>query len=282
MSYFIKVLSATITKVFLRRFCMLKNSVAVITGSGRVNGIGASTAKLLAEQGCNIIINTLKNKEQADSIIVECRQKGVKAELFVGDVSDQKTCTEMAEFVKSKFGRADILVHCVGATKSASYEKLSQLNAEDFAKLFSINSTSIYLMAMAFQDLLKASGDGVIVNVTSSAGITGKGSSIAYAASKGAANTLTLSLAQALSPEIRVNAVCPSFVDSSWWEESFKGKEDKYSSLLNTMKDNNLLFRVLKPENVASLILAIVQNPGMTGELIRLDAGAHLGKGNAR
>lgn len=261
---------------------MLKNAVAVITGSGRINGIGAATAKLLADQGCHVVINTLKNKEQADSILLECRQKGVKAELFIGDVSDQKICIEMVEFVKSTFGRADILVHCVGSTKSASYEKLNQLNAEDFAKLFSVNATSIYLMAAAFQDLLKASGNGVIVNVTSSAGITGKGSSIAYAASKGAANTLTLALAQVLSPEIRVNAVCPSFVDSSWWEESFKGKEEKYSSLLNTMKENNLLFRVLKPENVASLILAIVQNPGMTGELIRLDAGAHLGKGNAR
>jgi 3-oxoacyl-[acyl-carrier protein] reductase len=261
---------------------MLKNSVAVITGAGRINGIGASTAKLLAERGCNLVINTLKNKEQAESILLGCRQHGVQAELFVGDVSSQKVCEELAEFVKTKFGRADIIVHCVGVTKSASYEKLNQLNAEDFSRLFSVNATSIYLVATAFQDLLKASGNGVMVNVTSSAGISGKGSSIAYAASKGAANTLTLALAQALSPEVRVNAVCPSFVDSSWWEESFKGKEDKYSALLGTMKDNNLLFKVLKPENVASLILAIIQNPGMTGELIRLDAGAHIGKGNVR
>ncbi len=260
----------------------LKGSVAVLTGSGRVHGIGAATARMLADQGCHVLINTLKSQEEADLVAFECRQKGVEAEVFMGDVSHPEICHSMAEWVKNKWGRADILVNCLGATKSASYEKLNQLTSEDFGKLFSVNATSIYLMAQAFQDLLKASGNGVMINITSAAGITGKGSSIAYAAAKGAANTLTLALAQALSPEVRVNAVCPSFVDSSWWEESFAGKADKYQSLVNSIRENNLLNKVLKPMDVAQMIISMIQNPLMTGELIRMDGGAHVGKANAR
>ena len=212
---------------------LLKNKLAILTGAGRTNGVGAATAKLLAAEGCNILINCLKNQEQAQSVASECQKFGVEAEVFLGDVSQTEICQSMAALVRDKWGRADVIVNCVGFTKSAPYEKLDKLTAEDFAKIFAINTTAPYLIAQAFQDLLKASGDGVIVNVSSAAGITGKGSSIAYAAAKGGLNTLTLALSQALSPEVRVNAVCPSFIDSSWWEESFVGKEDKYQDLLN-------------------------------------------------
>lgn len=271
--------------IFIRKLgvvMILQGSVAILTGAGRANGVGAATAKLLAKQGCNILLNCLKNKEQAESIVSECIALGVEAELVIGDASKNETCKKLSEIVSKKWGRADILVNCLGVTKSASYEKLEQLTEIDFEKLFSVNVTAPYLMAQAFQELLKKSGNGVIVNISSSAGITGKGSSIAYAAAKGGENTLTLALAQALSPEVRVNAVCPSFIDSSWWEESFKGKEEKYDTLVNSIKESNLLNRVLKPLDVANTILSIIQNPVMTGELIRLDAGMHVGKANPR
>ena len=129
---------------------------------------------------------------------------------------------------------------------------------------------------------MQASGDGALVNVSSAAGISGKGSSIAYAVAKGAENTLTLSLAQALSPEVRVNAVCPSFIDSSWWDEAYQNKQEKYQGLISSMQQSNLLQKVLTPEDVANTILSIIQNPVMTGELIRLDAGMHIGKANKR
>ncbi len=204
------------------------------------------------------------------------------AELFVGDLTQEKTCHDFRVFTQEKFGRVDLIINCIGATKSVPYENLEKLSAEDFARLLAINVTAPYLIAQAFQHLLKISGEGVLINISSAAGMTGKGSSIAYAAAKGAENTLTLALAQALSPEIRVNAICPSFIDSSWWEGAFTGREDKYQGLIKTMQDNNLLGRVLKPIDVAQMVLAIIQNPCMTGELIRLDAGAHLGKANPR
>lgn len=261
---------------------LLKDAVAILSGAGRTNGVGATTAKLLAKEGCHILINCLKNNHQAQAIVETCRSLGVEAEVFIADATKKAACHQMSNLVKKKWGRADILINCLGVTKGASYEKLNELNEEDFAKLFAVNATAPYLMCQAFQDMLRNSGNGVVVNVSSAAGITGKGSSIAYAAAKGAENTLTLALAQALSPEVRVNAVCPSFIDSSWWEDKFDGKQDKYKMLLNSIQEGNLLKRVLRPSDVAYTILSIIQNPVMTGELIRLDAGAHIGKANLR
>lgn len=261
---------------------LLNGAVAILTGSGRVNGVGAATAELLAKQGCHVLINCIKNELQAQAVVKNCSDFDVDAALFMGDISDATVCQKMANFVKNKWGRADIVVNCVGTTKGAAYERLDQLTENDFSKMFLINATAPFLVAQAFQPLLKQSGDGVIINISSAAGITGKGSSIAYAAAKGAENTLTLALSQALSPEVRVNAVCPSFIDSSWWEEAYMDKQDKYDALVNSMKESNLLNKVLKPIDVAQTILSIIHNPVMTGELIRLNAGAHVGKANPR
>ncbi len=260
----------------------LRNSVAILTGAGRRNGIGAAVAKLLAHDGCHLLINCVKNNQQAEQVAQECREQGVDAHVFIGDLTDSTVCQKMAAMVDSTWGRADIIVNCLGSTKSAPYEKLSALNREDFEKIFSVNVFAPFFVAQAFQKLLKKSENGVIINISSAAGITGKGSSIAYAAAKGAENTLTLALAQALSPEVRVNAICPSFVDSSWWEESYAGKETQYQALIKSMQDNNLQRRVLKPNDVAITVMSIINNSGISGELIRLDAGAHIGKANAR
>lgn len=261
---------------------LLKGMVSVLTGSGRINSIGAATARLLARNGSHVVINCLNSKEQAEKVVSECSSYGVSSELFVGDITNTETCKSLATFVKDKFGRVDTIVNCVGATKPASYENLELLNAADFMKLFSVNVIGPYLMAQAFQSMLRESKIASIVNVSSTAALTGISSSIAYATSKGAENSLTLALAQALSPEVRVNAVCPSFVDSSWWETPFKDKKDKYEALVESMKEKNLLKRVIKPEDVALTILSVIQNPVMTGEIIRLDAGAHIGKSNSR
>lgn len=260
----------------------LKNAVAILTGAGRTKGVGAATAKKLAAQGCSILINCLKSKEQAELLVGECKAFGVDAALYIGDVTQTEVCKGMAAFVNDKWGRADILVNCAGATKPAPYESLEKLTAEDFSHLFAVNATAPFLMAQAFQPLLQASGDAVIINVSSAAGISGKGSSIAYAVAKGAENTLTLSLAQALSPEVRVNAVCPSFIDSSWWDNAYKDRPEKYKGLIASMQQSNLLRKVLTPDDVANTIIDLINNRMMTGELIRLDAGMHIGKANKR
>jgi 3-oxoacyl-[acyl-carrier protein] reductase len=263
-------------------FMILKGAVAVLTGAGRLNGVGAFTAKLLAEEGCNILINCIRKKDQALEVIDNCRALGVEAELIMGDVTKKEDCLTISNFVQKKWARTDILINCVGATRSVPYEKMDLLNEGDFYSAFDANVLAPFLMAQSLQSQLRKSGNGVIVNVSSAAGITGKGSSIAYAAAKGAENTLTLALAQALSPEVRVNAVCPSFIDSSWWEDVYSGRGEQYNQLITNIKNSNLLRRVLTPQDVANTILSIIKNPVMTGELIRLDSGAHIGIANPR
>ena len=227
---------------------MLKGAtrIAVLAGAGRRRGIGAATARLLAAQGYDLVLNCLKSEEQARDVAAECCDThGVRAEVFIGDATKATICHDMAAFVEEEWGRTDVLVNTMGMTKGAPYENLSALNEEDFAKIFAVNVTAPFLMAQAFQHLMAATGDAALINVSSAAGISGKGSSIAYAAVKGGENTLTLALAKALSPEVRVNAVCPSFVDSSWWEGTFAGRKEKYAILIKNMSEANLHRRVL-------------------------------------
>ncbi|GAB4392676.1 MAG: SDR family oxidoreductase [Gammaproteobacteria bacterium] len=260
--------------------------VGVIFGGGRLNGIGACTAFKLAPR-YDLVINCRKNEDQARQVAQRCEQFGAKAHVFMGDISQSSTCKEMASFVKHEFGRVDSLVNCAGITKSAAYDKLDQLTPEDFDNIFRVNVTSNYLLAQEFKDLLTQTHELIDENgektdtsftlVTSAAGITGQGSSMAYAASKAAQINLMQGLAKSFAPFSRVNAVAPSFVNSSWWDEAFAGKEDKYNALLQSMQRNNILNKVLKPVDVASLIVSIIDNPAITGEVYRIDAGAHIG-----
>lgn len=256
--------------------------LAVLAGAGRKRGVGAATARVLANKGYDIVLNCLKSKEQAEDVVAECRDSGVRAEVFMGDITQSAICKDMANFVKEEWGRTDVLVNCIGVTKGASYEDLSALTEDDFTRILTGNITAPYLMAQAFQELMTKTGDACLINVSSAAGISGKGSSIAYAAAKGGENTLTLALAKALSPEVRVNAVCPSFIDSSWWEESFAGREEKYATLIKNMQSSNLVGKVLTPEDVARAIVYLIESPMISGELLRLDGGAHIGQANPR
>lgn len=254
----------------------LQGNVAILVGAGRVNGVGAATARLLAKEGCNILINCRKNELQATQIANDCKSLGAEAEIFMADITKSSSCKEMAQYVEDKWGKANILVNCIGTTKIVTYDKLEELTEDDFAKIFAVNVTAPYLIIQAFESLLRKSVNASVTNVSSTSAMTGNGSSIAYCASKGALNTLTLALARALSPSVRVNAVCPGFVDSSWWEESIGTEEEKYKSLLKKIKEQSLLQQVIKPIDVANVIVSIIKASRMTGELIRLDSGAHI------
>lgn len=259
----------------------IKGQVAIITGAGRQGGVGAAVAKLLSQQGCNLVLNCLNNETEIQQVAQDCRQYSVDVITHVGDLTQESMCQELAQLAKSKFGKVNIVVNCLGFSKAIPTERLDLITPELFEKTFQVNTLAPFLIAKAFQQLLKESGNGVLINVSSTAGFTGKSSSLPYAVAKGALNTLTLTLAQALSPEIRVNAVCPSFIDSSWWRDKFPDQA-KYESLKQSMKDSNLLRRVLEPKDVALSILCTINNPVMTGELIKLDAGMSLGKANPR
>ena len=185
----------------------LEGRAAIVTGGG--TGLGAATARGLARRGADVLVNYASSAEAAEAVAEECRAMGVKAIAMKGDVGSDDDCRALAKAAEDAFGRIDVLINNAGVTKLAPAEDLNGLDAEDFQRMNRVNVVGTYQMTRAAQPALKASGAGAVVIISSIAGVTGIGSSIAYAATKGALNTMTLSLARALAPEIRCERRLP-------------------------------------------------------------------------
>ncbi|MGY4483578.1 3-oxoacyl-[acyl-carrier protein] reductase [Bradyrhizobium sp. LM3.2] len=200
---------------------MAKDSLcAIVTGSA--SGLGAATAEILARSGARLIINYSSSQKEAEATAELCRKAGSPEVLVAqGDVSKDDDCRKIVA-AASGWGRLDVLVNNAGTTKHVAHADLDGLSAEDFQRLYGVNTIGPFQMVRAARSLLEAGAKAserpsAVVNVSSVAGISGVGSSIAYAASKGALNTMTLSLSRALAPLIRVNTVCPGYIDTPWF-----------------------------------------------------------------
>jgi 3-oxoacyl-[acyl-carrier protein] reductase len=251
---------------------------AIVTGSA--SGLGAATASILAKGGARIVVNYSSSKKEAEQTADACRSVGGEVVVVQGDVSRDEDCKKIVA-AAAPWGRLDALVNNAGTTKHMPHGNLDGLSAEDFQRLFGVNTIGPFQMVRAARALLEAGAKvsgraSAVVNVSSVAGISGIGSSIAYAASKGALNTITLSLARALAPLIRVNTVCPGYIDTPWFT---KGRGEEAAK---QVRDNVIARVPLKvassAQDIAALVcfLATPQSSNMTGEIVRMDAGLHL------
>ena len=181
------------------------NKVAIITGGSR--GVGAATARLLASKGWNITITCTSSMDDAKNVVKECEKLGVEAIAITADVSEDNSCVLTAQETIEKWGRIDALVNNAGTTKFVfNHADLDGLDAEDFLHIYKVNVVGPFQMVRACKEMLLNSENPSVVNISSIAGIKGLGSSLAYASSKGALNTMTKSMARNLGP-IRVNAI---------------------------------------------------------------------------
>jgi 3-oxoacyl-[acyl-carrier protein] reductase len=193
----------------------LENSVVIVTGSA--TGIGAACALELAGKGARVVINYTKSEAEARETLAECEKFGAEALVVQANVAIDADCRRLAQAALDKWGRIDGLVNNAGTTKVAfNHADLNALRAQDFHDVYAVNVIGAFQMIRAVEQAMRKQGQGAIVNVSSIAGVMGTGTSVAYAASKGALNTMTLSLARVLGPQIRVNAVCPGFVETRW------------------------------------------------------------------
>ncbi len=248
--------------------------VAVITGSSR--GLGAATAKLLAQNGYNVVINYSRSDEEAADVETVCRRMGADTLLCKADVARDEDCRRMAREAMDKWGRIDALVNNAATTKFCAHDQLDGLTAEDFQSIYATNVIGAYQMIRATAPFMQAAGFGAIVNVASTAGIDGIGSSVAYAASKGALITLTKSLARALGPDIRINAVCPGFIQGEWLRNGMGG--EAYELLKKHLESTNPLRKTATPETIAPTIRYFLEEATLvTGQILILDGGRHLG-----
>ena len=252
----------------------LTNRVAIVTGSS--SGVGAATARLLAEQGCHVVINYNNNAAGAKQVAEACEAAGADTLVLQANVANDQDCVAMAQAANEKWGRVDALVNNAGTTKFVDHHRLDGLSAEDFQRIYSVNVVGAYQMTRAVSHLMHAQEEGgAVVNVASTAGITGIGSCVAYAASKGAMVTMTLSLARALGPKLRINAVCPGFIEGEWLKEGYG--DERYAKLMAFNRENAPLGVTATPETVADAIMHFITGPQVvTGETLIVDGGRHL------
>jgi 3-oxoacyl-[acyl-carrier protein] reductase len=248
----------------------LEGNAAIVTGGG--TGVGRQTALRLAEQGCSVLVNYSRSREGAEQTAAECEKRGVKALAVRADVSQDVDCCAMVAEAEKAFGRLDVLINNAGFTKFVAHADLDGLDPEDWQKILSINLMGPFLCARAARPLLEAGDGGEIVMTSSVAGLVGMGSSIAYCASKAGLNNLTVTLARALAPKIRVNAIAPGFIDGEWLKEGFG---DAYEKIRDSMIEKTPLKRVATPESVADGILSILMGPDLTtGHVVPHEGGA--------
>lgn len=251
----------------------IQDSVAIVTGSS--SGIGAATVVALAKQGCHVVITYNRNSDGADKIAKQCEQHGVKTLVMKANVAEDDDCCALVEKTLEKFGRLNILINNAGTTKFCDHDNLQGLNKQDFLDIYSVNTVGAFQMIRAAEKALRNEEIAHVINMASIAAITGIGSSVAYAASKGAMLTMTMSLARALGPQIRINAICPGFVQGEWLEEGL-GKE-AYDKVLGGMKKIAPLNDTATAERIADTAIGIISGMDWTtGESIIIDGGSHL------
>lgn len=251
--------------------------VVVVTGAS--TGLGRAIAVETSSRGAAaVVINYARSVEEAQETARQVEAHGAKAVLVQGDVALDADCRKIAAAAEP-FGRIDALFNNAGTTKFApNHADLEAVSADDFLHLYSVNVVGAFQMVRAARALLEAAPrPGAVVNTSSIAGVAGIGSSVPYAASKGAMNTLTLSLARALAPKIRVNAICPGFIDTPWFGKGV-GLERAQK-----MRDSTAASTPLKAASTAediaaaAVFLASTASRHVTGETLLVDAGTHLG-----
>lgn len=253
-----------------------KDFVVVVTGAS--TGLGRAIAVETARRGAHaVVINYARSADEAQETAREVEAAGAKAVLVQGDVADDADCRRIAAAAEP-FGRIDALFNNAGTTTFAAHGDMEKVSADDFLRLYAVNVVGAFQMVRAARALLEAAPQpGAVVNTASIAGVTGIGSSVPYAASKGALNTMTLSLARALAPKIRVNAICPGFIDTPWFERGL-GSEGAARVRANAGA-NTPLKQASQPEDIAAaaVFLASTASRHVTGETLLVDAGSHLG-----
>ncbi len=250
----------------------------IVTGSA--SGLGAASAAMLAKEGARLVINYSSSQKEAEQTADTCRSAGAEVVVVQGDVSRDEDCRKIVA-AAAPWGRVDALINNAGITKHMDHGNLDGLSSEDFQRIFAVNSIGPYQMIRAARALLEESTKETgrassVVNVSSVAGVAGIGSSHAYVASKGALNSMTFSLARALAPAIRVNTVCPGYIDTPWFT---KGRGAEAAKMVRDMVTAKSPLKIASSaEDIAELVcfLASPASQTLTGEVMRIDAGAHL------
>ena len=244
----------------------LSGKTALVTGGA--SGVGLATVELLAKCGAAVALNHRANNKSAALEVERLTKLGYRVIAAPGDVGSAREAERMVAQVVEQLGRLDILVNNAGTTAVIPHHDLDAATAEVWERILRVNVLGTWHVTRAAVPHLRANGDGVILNITSIAGVRPTGSSIPYAVSKAALNHLTLLLANVLGPEIRVHAVAPGLIDTPWTED--------WDALRNVVREMAPLRRSGVPEDVADACLGLVRARYSTGQVLLVDGGLAL------
>src|SRR6056297_635327 len=189
-------------------------SIALVTGGG--TGVGRATTLQFARRGYDVVINYSRSRNEALATAADAEAAGARALVVPCDVSDDAAVRLMIAEIASSFGRLDVVVNNAATTNFIDHSDLEALTDAMWDRMLAVNLKGAFFVTRAAATLLADGEGGAVVNISSVAGITGRGSSIAYCATKAGLNTMTKSLARAMAPKVRVNAVCPGPINSRW------------------------------------------------------------------
>jgi 3-oxoacyl-[acyl-carrier protein] reductase len=245
---------------------VLDGRVALVTGGSK--GLGAATARTFAKAGARVVVTFGSDADAADRLVASLPGSGHRASLC--PAQDTKAIEELAAAIRRTEGRLDILVNNAGSTRVIPHADLRALDDAFFDFVLAVNLRGPFAAVRACQPLLTASGRGFVVNVGSVSGVRGGGSNIAYAAAKAGLHAMTMSLARALAPEIRVVAVAPSLMETpmtDMWTPQQRAQRIA----------SNPLKRIAAPEEVAAVILGLATTMTfVNGVVIPVDGGSLL------
>jgi 3-oxoacyl-[acyl-carrier protein] reductase len=243
--------------------------VALVTGAA--TGIGRSAAVALAKNGYDVVINYSKSEDAAKITARDAEAAGAKTLLHRCDVSDDTGVRAMLVATEKEFGRLDVLINNAGTTVDVEPKNLDEMTVDGWNRVFAVNVLGLFLVTRAAAPLLKKSPNGCIVNTCSIAGLRPSAQPLPYAASKAAVANLTKTLANALAPQIRVNAVAPGWIEGEWMKRTLA---ENYEGLMARRAKYTPLKRCCTEDDVAdSMLSLILHNRFVTGEIIIVDGG---------
>lgn len=247
----------------------LFNEVVLVTGSSR--GIGKAIAMRFAQEGASVIINASKSIKEAENTLSELPTADGQRHCFIrSDIGEPEQISQMIKRINKQYGYLSILVNNAGTTHFIKHSELKKLTTVLFDKIYKVHLRGSFVCIQQALPIMKKAGNANIINIASIAAITAIGSNIAYCAMKAGLINMTMSLARALAPNIRVNAVSPALTDTELIKDWIKYKEEQINK--------TPLRRLATCEDVANAVFALVSSlTYVTGQNIVVDGGRVLG-----
>ena len=242
----------------------LKDCAAIVTGGS--GGLGQCICRALALSGVNVVVNYAESEAKAKGVAEELTKLGARAVAMQADITDRTAVARMVEQTRAEFGRVDILVNDAAVNKLVRFSDLDGLTHELWNQIITTNLYGAFNCIKAVAPLMKTQGQGRIVNISSGASMSPRGSSIAYAVSKAGLNHLTKCMAVALAPEVTVNCVAPGHMMGT----RMTANQGEHVAKSN---ETRVLRRPVDKDDVAEQVVLFCRSNSVTGQTIVMDCG---------